>query len=65
VPARLGDVGGGDTWRQWVFDWDATPGSHTLSARSTDGLGDLQPEVRAEPLPDGASGWHSVVVIVS
>ena len=46
-------------------DWDATPGSHTITARSTDVLGDVQPEERAEPLPDGASGWHSVVVIVS
>ncbi|MGZ4680881.1 MAG: molybdopterin-dependent oxidoreductase [Acidimicrobiales bacterium] len=65
MPARLGDVANGDTWRQWVVDWDATPGSHTLTARSTDGNGDVQPEARAEPLPDGASGWHSVVVIVS
>ena len=65
MPARLGDVTTGDTWRQWAVDWDATPGSHTLTARSTDGNGELQPEQRAEPLPDGASGWHSVVVLVS
>ena len=65
MSARLGDVTNGDTWRQWVVDWDATPGSHTLTARSTDGTGEVQREERAEPLPDGASGWHSVVVIVS
>jgi len=64
-PARLSDVPNGDTWRQWVLDWDATPGSHTITARSTDGTGALQPEDRAEPLPDGASGWHSIVVLVA
>jgi DMSO/TMAO reductase YedYZ molybdopterin-dependent catalytic subunit len=63
-PARMSDVTNGDTWRQWVLDWDATPGSHTIAARSTDGTGTLQPEERAEPLPSGASGWHSIVVLV-
>jgi DMSO/TMAO reductase YedYZ molybdopterin-dependent catalytic subunit len=63
-PARLGAVPHGDTWRQWTINWQATPGSHTITARSTDGTGTLQPEERAEPLPDGASGWHSIVVLV-
>ena len=26
MPARLGASDTDDTWRQWVFDWDATPG---------------------------------------
>jgi hypothetical protein len=64
-PARLSDVVNGDTWRQWTIPWNATPGNHTITARATDGEGALQTEARAEPLPDGASGWHSVVVVVS
>lgn len=63
-PARLGGVPSVDTWRQWSIDWDATPGSHTIAARATDGEGHLQTEDRAEPIPDGASGWHSIVVLV-
>ena len=63
-PARLGDVPNDDTWRQWVLEWDATPGSHTIVARATDGTGTVQTEDRAEPIPDGASGWHSIVVLV-
>ena len=47
------------------FDWAATPGRHSLSVRATDGSGSLQPEDRAEPFPDGATGWHTVVVTVS
>ena len=62
--ATLGGVPSKDTWRQWALPWDATPGSHTISARSYDGDGVLQTEARAEPIPDGASGWHSIVALV-
>jgi DMSO/TMAO reductase YedYZ molybdopterin-dependent catalytic subunit len=63
-PAELAEAVGVDTWRQWRYEWDATPGRHTLTVRATDGTGDPQAEQRAEILPDGASGWMSLVVIV-
>lgn len=63
-PARLGAVPNADTWVQWVFDWDATEGSHTITARATDGTGAVQTEARANPIPDGASGWHQIVALV-
>ncbi|GAA4228244.1 sulfite oxidase [Actinomadura meridiana] len=63
--ARLAPVPGLDTWRQWVAEWDAAPGSHTLRCRATDGTGHTQPEHREPPFPDGATGWHSVVVTVT
>jgi DMSO/TMAO reductase YedYZ molybdopterin-dependent catalytic subunit len=53
-----------DTWVQWRYDWPATPGSHTLSVRATDGTGAVQPEARATPFPDGATGWHTITVSV-
>ena len=52
------------TWRQWSLDWDATPGPHYIRARATDGTGELQTDKRADPVPDGASGWQSVMVTV-
>jgi DMSO/TMAO reductase YedYZ molybdopterin-dependent catalytic subunit len=64
-PAGLAPVPGIDTWRQWVAEWDAFPGSHTLRVRATDGTGATQPETRTPPFPDGATGWHSVVVTVT
>ncbi len=63
--AQLAAVPGSDTWRQWVYPWEATSGRHTITARATDGSGETQTEDRVEPIPDGATGWHSVVVIVS
>ncbi|MDL4813220.1 molybdopterin-dependent oxidoreductase [Actinomadura sp. OS1-43] len=63
--ARLAPVPGLDTWRQWIAEWDAAPGSHTLRCRATDGTGRTQPEHRTPPFPDGATGWHSVVVTVT
>ncbi|GIJ71281.1 sulfite oxidase [Virgisporangium ochraceum] len=64
-PARLADGPSPDTWRQWVHDWDATPGLHTIRVRATDGRGDVQPEARAGTFPDGATGWHTISVTVS
>ncbi|MFE3413157.1 sulfite oxidase [Streptomyces mirabilis] len=53
-----------DTWRQWSFPWKATKGGHTLTVRATDRTGTVQTDQRARTIPDGASGWHSVVVTV-
>ncbi|MFF0729782.1 molybdopterin-dependent oxidoreductase [Streptomyces sp. NPDC004134] len=62
--ARLAAEDSIDTWRQWVWTWDAEPGSHTLQVRATDRGGDVQTTARAPVLPDGATGRHSVVVDV-
>ena len=63
--ARLAAVPSVDTWRQWAWTWDAGPGLHRLEVRSTDALGNAQPEIRRPPKPDGATGWHSVTVTVT
>ena len=62
--ARLAP-GGLDTWRQWVWRWDAAPGLHQLRVRATDNTGATQTPRRAHPFPSGASGWDSVVVTVT
>ncbi|MEU6296297.1 molybdopterin-dependent oxidoreductase [Streptomyces erythrochromogenes] len=62
--ARLGAADGVDTWRQWVWPWEATAGRHTLEVRATDGTGAVQTGVRGGTVPDGATGWHAVEVRV-
>ena len=49
------------SWVVWHLPWQSAPGTHTLLVRATDGTGALQIAERADPLPDGASGWHEVV----
>jgi DMSO/TMAO reductase YedYZ molybdopterin-dependent catalytic subunit len=63
--ATLATVPGIDTWRQWVWQWDATPGNHTLQARATDKTGYTQTSVQAQEVPNGASGYPLNNVTVS
>jgi Bacterial Ig domain len=63
--ARLAAAVSADTWRQWSWRWDATPGEHRLQVRATDETGATQTEQRADPAPDGATGWHTVPVTVT
>ncbi|MEO5982750.1 MAG: molybdopterin-dependent oxidoreductase [Pedococcus sp.] len=63
--ATLGPDGGTDYWRQWFWEWDAKSGRHDLTVRATDGTGEVQTQERADPFPGGASGYHSIVVLVS
>ena len=63
--AKLAAVDGIDTWRQWIWDWDARPGLHTLQVRATDNAGVTQTPARAQIFPNGASGWDSTVVTVT
>ncbi|MFJ2649523.1 molybdopterin-dependent oxidoreductase [Streptomyces sp. NPDC087420] len=63
--ARLAEESGRDTWRQWMWEWPATAGSHTLEVRATDRDGSTQTAQRAGTVPNGATGRHSVVVAVT
>ena len=53
-----------DTWRQYVYDWEAQPGKYALKVRATDGEGETQTEAEAPPHPSGATGYHTVEVTV-
>ena len=63
--ARLARVPNTDTWVQWVYDWESTPGEHRLAVRATDGGGVPQPGSRVDVVPDGAEGWHTITVQVT
>jgi len=64
IPALMAEEINGSTWRQWTHVWDATPGRHTITARAIDQKDVIQTADRDEPLPNGVSGHHSVVVLV-
>ncbi|MDQ3358475.1 MAG: molybdopterin-dependent oxidoreductase [Actinomycetota bacterium] len=54
-----------DSWVQWSLPWQAEEGEHTIAVRATDGDGQTQTEELAQPVPDGASGWHTIDVRVA
>jgi DMSO/TMAO reductase YedYZ molybdopterin-dependent catalytic subunit len=64
APAELAGRHTDDTWRQWRFDWQATPGEHELEARARSGTGEVQDAEERPPFPDGATGLHRVRVEV-
>jgi DMSO/TMAO reductase YedYZ molybdopterin-dependent catalytic subunit len=58
-PATLGDAVSDNTWVQWYLPWEATSGKHTVRVRATNAKGELQTAERADPAPDGATGYHT------
>lgn len=64
LPARLSGALSVNAWVQWVYEWDAAPGSHFISVRATDGTGETQTAKRSRPDPSGATGYHSINVDV-
>lgn len=72
-------VDGGNTWREaqvepavndlswnlWGFGWEADPGTYEVMVRAIEEDGEVQTAERSRPLPDGATGYHTVRVRVA
>ncbi|MGH3670067.1 MAG: molybdopterin-dependent oxidoreductase [Pseudonocardiaceae bacterium] len=58
--AELSTEVNADTWRMFRLRGRLEPGAHIAEVRATDKTGYTQTADRAAPIPDGASGWHSV-----
>ena len=63
--ATLAATVSSDTWREWSYSWQATPGKHVIRVRATDNTGATQTSTPARPDPNGAQGWHSVQISVA
>jgi DMSO/TMAO reductase YedYZ molybdopterin-dependent catalytic subunit len=64
-PTELAAVPDVDTWVQWRTTVPLDAGEHQVRVRATSAAGEVQTSVRAQPAPDGATGWHSVGFDVS
>ncbi len=63
--ARLEPALSQDTWVLWTWKWvPSLPGRYIIVARATDGTGALQTSKQQITVPNGATGYHSVVVQV-
>jgi DMSO/TMAO reductase YedYZ molybdopterin-dependent catalytic subunit len=63
--ATLAAVPSIDTWRQWTWTWQASPGRHRLTVRATDNAGDVQTADEQPPAPDGSTGWHTIEISIT
>jgi hypothetical protein len=63
--ATLAEAISVDTWRQWMYTWNATSGGHTVRVRATDAEGLVQTAATADVAPDGATGHHAISVNVT
>jgi len=62
--AELAEALNDVVWRQWMLPWEATPGRHSLTVRALEDGGAIQTAERSEPMPNGSSGLHQIVVLV-
>jgi DMSO/TMAO reductase YedYZ molybdopterin-dependent catalytic subunit len=64
-PADVRAARGVNVWQFWTAEWTPPgPGEYALRVRAVDGRGVMQPGKR-QRLPDGAEGYHEVVVRVT
>lgn len=54
-----------DAWVQWMAEWNAIPGRHSVEVRATDRTGQVQTADVAPVAPDGATGHHRVSFTVA
>ena len=64
-PAELAVAINNETWRQWLYRWNATSGTHELRVRATDATGNRQDGRDTPPPPNGATGYHTIFVTVT
>jgi len=63
--ADLAPAATADTWRLWTWPWNAPAGEHALTVRAVTTAGQVQTADRADTVPDGATGLHTVRVAVT
>jgi len=52
------------TWVLWEVPWQPAVGKYTVVARAIDMEGNVQDPQITPPLPDGATGYHAIDIIV-
>ena len=65
-PAELATEVNPNTWRMFRLTTPLPAGQHTVACRAYDGQGVMQAEQRLRlinpgPVPDGSTGWHSIL----
>lgn len=63
--ATLKPPSSGLAWVLWAYEWrPSTTGEYSVYARATDGNGQVQTDIQADPFPSGATGYVMSTVTV-
>jgi hypothetical protein len=55
-----------DAWVFWTWQWiPSAAGRYVIAARATDGTGEVQTSHKQGTVPNGATGYHEIVVEVA
>ena len=55
-----------DAWVFWIWQWiPIAAGRYVIAARATDGIGEVQTSHKQGTVPNGATGYHEIVVEVA
>jgi DMSO/TMAO reductase YedYZ molybdopterin-dependent catalytic subunit len=63
--AELESVLGPLSWRRWQLPLNLPAGDYELAVRASDGADQLQDQIKRDPHPSGASGYHRISVTVA
>lgn len=64
--AQLAPALSQDSWVLWVYHWHpGARGRYTLVARATDGTGQVQTSQKQGTVPNGATGYHEVSILLA
>jgi DMSO/TMAO reductase YedYZ molybdopterin-dependent catalytic subunit len=65
-PATMKPALSENAWNLWVFRTSfATPDTYKIKARAVDGTGEVQTSLERDTLPDGATGYHTILLRVA
>jgi len=66
LPAELKEPLSEDVWVLWFLEWiPPATGTYQITVRASDKTGTLQSEKERGAYPDGATGYHSVSIVVA
>jgi DMSO/TMAO reductase YedYZ molybdopterin-dependent catalytic subunit len=64
-PATIKPALSQNAWNLWLLDAALDPGTYTVKARAVDGTGAIQTPLEQDPVPEGATGYHTILLRVA
>ena len=64
-PAMLKPALSQNAWNLWLLNTSLDTGTYTVKARAVDGTGAVQTPLEQDPVPEGSTGYHTILLRVA